>query len=89
MLTRAERQTDAKGRRDCAMVRLLNDLALRCGEVAGLDLADLDLERQALWVLGKERAEKELLELPPQTCSALRLWLSARAAQPGVLSSQD
>jgi len=74
--------------RDHAIVRLLHDLALRRGEVVGLDLADVDFEGQvpaAVWILGKGRAERERLTLAPLTAEALAVWLHLRGAAPGPL----
>ena len=41
------------GRRDYAIVLLLSRLGLRCGEVAGLDLEDIDWRASELVVRGK------------------------------------
>ncbi len=77
-----DRQKDA---RDRAILRLLYDLALRRGEVAGLDLEDVDLERPAVAVLGKGRTGKVLITLPDETRDALAAWLKVRGAAPGAL----
>ena len=74
-----------KALRDRAMLRLLYDLGLRRGEVISLDLADVDLERCAVSVIGKGRSEKELLTLPEPTCNALTAWTEARGSEPGPL----
>ncbi|TAG73718.1 MAG: response regulator [Burkholderiales bacterium] len=43
-----------------------------CGaEVVALDLSDLELSRQTVWVKGKGRLEKSPLSLPPAACEAL------------------
>jgi len=76
---------DAKGRRDRALLRLLYDLALRRGEVAALDLADLDLDAGTLAVLGKGRAAKIKLTLPEPTKQALAAWVTARGTDAGPL----
>ena len=61
----------AKGIRDRAILRLLHDLALRRGEVVGLDAKDLDLEAGTVAVLGKGRTGKVNLSLPEPTREAL------------------
>jgi integrase/recombinase XerC len=78
---RAAGRTDAKGLRDRAIVALLHDMALRRGEVVGLDLADYDPDAGTLAVLGKGRTAKERLTLPPPTREALASWLAVR--EPG------
>jgi len=85
MLDRVGRRNDAKGRRDAAILRCLFDLALRAGEVVGLDRADVDLEQGCLLVLGKGRTQKETLSLPGATRDALRGWIATRGEQPGPL----
>ena len=67
------------------MLRVMFDLALRVSEVRQLDVADLELDRGALWVSGKGRADKELLSLPETTQEAIRTWLRVRGTQPGPL----
>jgi integrase/recombinase XerC len=72
--------------RDVAMLRLTFDLGLRIGEVVRLDLADLELgAHPGVWVLGKKRARKVLLKLPPPTVEAVRAWLAHRGKTPGPL----
>ena len=73
------------GSRNTAILRLLFDLALRRGEVAQLDLADLDIDNGTIQVIGKGRDPKTTLTLPAATCGALRAWLMVRGAQPGPL----
>lgn len=85
MLEAAETRTDAKGIRDLAILRLLHDLALRRNEVASLDLADLDLSRSQLMVLGKGKTQKVPLTFPTPTLQALGAWIKARGTEPGSL----
>lgn len=68
-----------------AILRLLYDLGLRRGEAVGLDLADVDLERGTVQVLGKRRLEKTLLTLAEPTRNALYAWLKSRGDSPGPL----
>lgn len=71
--------------RDLAVLTLIYRQGLRRGEVAGLDLEHIDLERSRLWVLGKGRSEREEVTLTPRTVSALKKWISQRQAIPGPL----
>jgi len=76
---------DAKGTRDTAILRLLFDLGLRRGELIGLNLDDLDLERKTIQVMGKGRTQKNTLSLPTPTIEALTDWLRVRGQEPGPL----
>ena len=80
-----ERRTDAKGRRDLAIVRLLFDMGLRREEVVSLDLAHFDRAARTLAVLGKKRRERERLTIPAPTLDTLEAWLVLRGAAPGPL----
>lgn len=71
--------------RDQALLALLADLALRRGEVVALDLADLDLPRQRLAIIGKGELEPMLLTLPTATAEALRAWVAVRGEWAGPL----
>jgi integrase/recombinase XerC len=81
----AKHRSPAKAARDVAIVRVLFDLALRRGEVAALDLRDLDIRASRLWILGKGRREREAIALPPRTLAALNAWLKHRGREPGPL----
>ena len=74
-----------KAIRDVALIRLLYDRGLRRGEVAALDVADVDLDAFAVAVLGKGRLEREPLTLAEPTVEALRHWLAVRGDDPGPL----
>lgn len=80
-----DQRGDAKAKRDRAILRLLHDLGLRRGEVASLDVANLDLSAGTLSVLGKGRTSRVALTLPEQTKAALRDWLAARGTASGPL----
>ncbi len=71
--------------RERALLHLLYDLGLRRAEVVALDLSDLELSRQTVWVKGKGRLEKSPLSLPPAACEALGSWVSQRGEAPGPL----
>ena len=62
------------GRRDHAVLTLLSRLGLRAGEVAALELADIDWRAGELVVRGKGRRE-ERLPLPSDVGEALAGWL--------------
>lgn len=78
-------RTDAKGLRDRAIFHLLYDLALRRSEVIGLDIADIDLERGTIFILGKGRLQKEILSLPSRTREILSQWSVIRGNFEGPL----
>jgi integrase/recombinase XerC len=75
----------AKHHRDRAILRLLHDLGLRRAEVIGMDLEDVDLEAETVWILGKGRTQKERLTLPEPTKAALAAWIRERGPAPGPL----
>lgn len=85
LLVQAEKQKPGKRERDVAILHLLHDLALRRGEVAGLDLSDLDLNKGIIAVKGKGRSEKQLMTLPQPTVKALSAWLEVRGSAVGAL----
>ncbi len=62
------------GRRDYAIVLLLSRLGLRCGEVAGLDLEDIDWRASELVVRGKG-SRIDRLPLPADAGEALADYL--------------
>jgi integrase/recombinase XerD len=73
LLAACDRRTRS-GRRDFAMLRLLARLGLRAGEVAKLDLADIDWRASELVVRGKgQRIER--LPLPADVGDALAAYL--------------
>lgn len=78
-------RTDAKGRRDLAIVRLLFDMGLRRAEVVSLDVAHFDRMGRRLSVLGKKRRDREALTIPAPTVAALDAWLAVRGLEPGPL----
>lgn len=85
MLTIAARQPSPTGPRDVALLRLAYDLALRIGELARLDVADVDLKTGTLWIFGKGRRAKELLTMPQSSRDAVQAWLAVRGTKPGPL----
>jgi integrase/recombinase XerC len=72
-----DRSTD-KGKRDYAIARLLWDNALRRVEIERLNLGDY--QRPKLWIRGKGREEKEIIDLSVKSIQALDEWLMARGS---------
>lgn len=83
MLKSAGETDTVIARRNQAILHLLYDLGLRRGEVAALDLTDVEADR--LQVVGKGRRERSPLSLPPVTRQVLSEWLSVRGNEPGPL----
>lgn len=74
-----------KAVRDRAILHLLHDVALRRGEVIGLDLSDANLEAGTLQVRGKGYTEKATLDIPQPCIEALMQWTEVRGTEPGPL----
>jgi site-specific recombinase XerD len=73
LLASCDRRT-AIGRRDFAMLLLMGRLGLRCGEVAGLMLEDVDWRAGELVIYGKGRRD-DRLPLPADVGGALARYL--------------
>jgi integrase/recombinase XerC len=73
-----EGEPDWRRRRDDAVLEVLYGSGLRVGELCGLDLASLDLDRSAVTVLGKGAKERRV-PLSEPAIAALRSWLRVRA----------
>jgi integrase/recombinase XerD len=65
---------DPKARRDRLILELLYATGMRISELAGLRLADLDLDRQMALVFGKGSKER-VVPYGRHACSALEAWL--------------
>jgi integrase/recombinase XerC len=76
---------DPKSVRDLALLRMLYGLALRRNELLSLDFEHLEMEKNAVWILGKRRREREHLSLPKLCKEALEAWLLIRGKEPGPL----
>jgi integrase/recombinase XerC len=85
VLTALSKREDEKSVRDTALVRLMFDCALRCGEVVSLDVAHVELPEKRLQVRRKGRSEREAVTLAEPTMRALRAWLSIRGDEAGPL----
>lgn len=70
--------------RDTAIVELLYGTGIRVGELAALDVRDIDLHRGEVRVMGKGNKER-IVPIPEKARLALSLWLDVRR-RPGVLA---
>jgi integrase/recombinase XerC len=74
MATRAAEEETPLAVRDVAMVELLYASGARVAELCGLDLADIDYDRQTIRVLGKGNKERTI-PLGNPAMRALETWL--------------
>jgi len=84
----AAHRNPRRGAQAVLVIRLLHDLALRCAEVAALELGDVELDAAgqpvALHVRGKgQGGARDRLALPTPTATALDAWLRVRGAREG------
>src|SRR3712207_6445606 len=77
----AARGNTFENRRDTAMLRMLIDTGMRAGELAGLNVDDLDAEQSVAVVMGEGRRGRAV-PYGSKTADALRRYLRARAAHP-------
>lgn len=80
-----EKDDGPVAKRDLALLRLLHDVALRRGEVAALDVNDIDLKKGKVTFRGKGRHEDEEFTLPDVTKEALRRWIDTTGRKAGPL----
>jgi len=69
---------DAAARRARAILELLYATGIRCAELVGLDVGEIDLDARMVRVLGKGRKERIVL-FGTSAREALRSWLATRA----------
>ena len=74
LATRAAEEETPVSLRDVAMVEVLYASGARVAELCGLDLSDIDYERQTIRVLGKGNKE-HTIPLGNPAMKALKLWL--------------
>ena len=72
---RVGEEEDAISKRDSAMVEILYASGARVAELCGLDLRDIDYERQTIRVLGKGSKERTI-PIGNPAMRALKLWIS-------------
>jgi integrase/recombinase XerC len=68
-------------KRDRAILELLYGCGVRVSELAGLDLADLDLNERWIRVRGKGRKERQV-PIPGKSADSLLEWLKERGGPP-------
>jgi site-specific recombinase XerD len=73
-------------RRDLAIIRLFIDSGMRLGELAGIHLSELDLDRASVLVHGKGNRDR-LVPFGDRSTEALDRYVRARARRPGADSS--
>ena len=74
MATRASEEETPISLRDVAMVEMLYATGARVAELCGLDLSDIDYDRQTIRVLGKGNKERTI-PLGNPAIKALKVWL--------------
>ncbi len=74
LVTRATEEESPLSMRDVAMVELLYATGARVAELCGLDLSDIDYDRQTIRVLGKGNKER-MIPLGNPAMKALSTWL--------------
>jgi integrase/recombinase XerC len=74
LATRASEEETPISLRDVAMVELLYATGARVAELCGLDLSDIDYDRQTIRVLGKGNKER-MIPLGNPAMKALNVWL--------------
>ena len=80
MATRAAQEETPMSLRDVAMVEILYASGARVAELCGLNLADIDYNRQTIQVLGKGNKER-VIPLGNPAMRALKKWLEDGRAQ--------
>ena len=80
MATRAAEEETPMSLRDVAMVEILYASGARVAELCGLNLADIDYNRQTIQVLGKGNKER-VIPLGNPAMRALKKWLDDGRAQ--------
>ena len=81
----AAQHSRAKAARDTAILRMMHDMGLRRGEVAGLRLADMDFPEHRVWVQAKGALDRDPVTLPDGTAAVVKAWLSWRGELAGPL----
>jgi integrase/recombinase XerC len=88
MATRVAEEDGPISKRDCAMLEILYASGARVSELCGLDLEDIDYQRQTIRVLGKGNKERSI-PIGNPAMRALENWLkNGRAAFAGEKSER-
>ena len=74
MVTRASEEDTPLAKRDLALLEILYASGARVSEICGLDLGDIDYERQTIRVLGKGNKER-VIPIGIPAMRALQAWL--------------
>jgi len=85
MIKKVRERGDQKGARDCAILILLHDLALRRNEVLSLDVQHVDLDSGKLHILAKGFSERQPVTLTDTAKRALTDWIAVRGDEAGAL----
>lgn len=80
-----QKEPSTKNLRDAAMIHLLFNLGLRRFEVLGLDMQDVEFDRNRISLMGKGRTEPEYVRLNETATQALQRWVRHRGTDPGPL----
>jgi site-specific recombinase XerD len=83
VLRACRRNTGFAEVRDQAIVRMLANTGARLSEVAGLRLADLDVDRDVVAFRGKGSKDRQV-RIGPKTARAVSRYLRARSKHPGA-----
>jgi integrase/recombinase XerD len=81
-LLRSFRRRDPRGRRDFAMTRCMMDLGLRAGEVAGLQLGDIEWRAGTLMIRATKTRRSRVLPMPAGLGRTLVSYLRVRPTTP-------
>jgi integrase len=71
--------TTFPARRDTAILRLLLDTGVRRGELFGIELQDVDLSTQTVWIRHAKGGRPRVVPLGSKTCRAMARYLRMRA----------
>lgn len=86
LLRPIERGSTFVDRRDAAILRVLIDTGCRRGELAGIDVDDVDLRTHDIRLRRTKGGDERLVPVGAKTALALRKYLRARQRQPAAAS---
>lgn len=83
---RSRRDHDkALASRDALLIALLTEHALRCSEIAALDIESFDIEREEITVIRKKTKTRDVYPLMPRSADALAVYLDTQGRTTGPL----